>query len=283
MLNCYYSNMITVTTNGYHKQWYSYELLESGDAIGFVCPICIKVARKPHKCGCCGKVFCKCCLEHKMKSRSFFCPNCHENLHQNYFPDKKGMKKIRQLKIYCPNKDRECSWTGEIQQVDSHISECPREVVDCPNHCGVQIERCVLDDHLNNQCAERNVDCERCGESWKHWDTGGHVAHCPEIEVVCLNTGCKEEVKRKNMEDHQNDCLYLVVGCPNQCDSVYERHLIENHIKNECPKRLVKCKYCDDEGEYAVIAGRHLAEECNGVPLPCPNEGCEEKFKRPLR
>ena len=74
------------------------------------------------------------------------------------------------------------------------------------------------------------------------------------------------EVKRKRMGDYQNDCLYLVVGCPNQCDSVYERRWIENHIKNECPKRLIKCEYCDDEGEYAVIAGRHLADAGDLIP-----------------
>ena len=264
---------------------YEYELLVPDVPDEFTCLICTMVAREAHQSGCCGRIFCRYCLELlKKKSFYFTCPNCRESLDQNYFADKNTMRKIRQLAVYCPNKNRVCSWTGELQHVDSHISECPREVVDCPNHCSDKIERYDLEKHLKHSCSRREVICVYCGISGEYQEiTGIHKAVCTEIPVLCPNKSCGEKIKQKSMQDHRKICLYEFVSCLKQCGERFERREIGSHSRSKCPKRLVKCKYCDDEGEYAVIAGRHLAEECNGVLLPCPNEGCEEKFKRPFK
>ena len=51
------------------------------------CQICLLVAGAPHQVMCCGRVYCKACLEeHKKNSRT--CPNCRKR--GRNFPDIRG-------------------------------------------------------------------------------------------------------------------------------------------------------------------------------------------------
>ena len=55
------------------------------------CPICRLVQRDAHQVTCCGKIYCKTCLEQlKKKANKFGCPNCRSSLAGDYkfFPDK---------------------------------------------------------------------------------------------------------------------------------------------------------------------------------------------------
>ena len=52
-----------------------------------MCQICQAVARAPHQVTCCGRVYCKACLE-KYKRRSSNCPNCRKRGQD--FPDTRG-------------------------------------------------------------------------------------------------------------------------------------------------------------------------------------------------
>ena len=52
-----------------------------------VCQICLLVARIPHQVMCCGRVYCKACLD-EHKKHSYTCPNCRK-VGQN-FPDIRG-------------------------------------------------------------------------------------------------------------------------------------------------------------------------------------------------
>ncbi len=83
-------------------------------------------------------------------------------------------------------------------------------------------------------------------------------------------------------------CYYELVECENDCrdddgetPEIFRKDL-ETHLEEECPKRIVECEHCDEEGEYHIITGDHL-EECTEVLVECYNEGCEEMVKRSER
>ncbi len=85
---------------------------------------------------------------------------------------------------------------------------------------------------------------------------------------------------------HMTICEYELVECENNCldddeetVKILRKHL-ETHLQEECPKRIVQCEHCDEEGEYHTITGYHLELECPGVMVECYNEGCEEMVKR---
>ncbi len=41
------------------------------------CPVCLQIIREPHQVTCCGKKFCKACIEH-IKVTKKPCPTCNE-------------------------------------------------------------------------------------------------------------------------------------------------------------------------------------------------------------
>ena len=52
-----------------------------------VCQICLNVACTPHQMTCCGRVYCKACLD-EHKKHSNICPNCRKRGQD--FPDIRG-------------------------------------------------------------------------------------------------------------------------------------------------------------------------------------------------
>jgi len=55
-----------------------------------MCQICLSVAHTPHQMPCCGRVYCKACLDtHKRLSNT--CPNCRST--RQSFPDTRGESK----------------------------------------------------------------------------------------------------------------------------------------------------------------------------------------------
>ncbi len=84
---------------------------------------------------------------------------------------------------------------------------------------------------------------------------------------------------------HMTTCKYKLIECENDCrdddgetPEIFRKDL-ETHLEEECPKRIVECEHCDEEGEYHIITGDHL-DYCPGVLEECQNEGCEEMVER---
>ena len=53
------------------------------------CLICTVAAKDPQQLDCCGKIFCKNCLDHLNMSANTSCPNCRDKKWKS-FPDKKS-------------------------------------------------------------------------------------------------------------------------------------------------------------------------------------------------
>lgn len=52
-----------------------------------------------------------------------------------------------------------CQMQMRAEHMVSHGSECLRELVDCPNACGRQTERCVMERHLQIECPREEMMC----------------------------------------------------------------------------------------------------------------------------
>ena len=264
---------------------YDYEFVDTNLPDEFQCPICILVPRDVHQVSCCGKMFCKSCLDElKRISTNYTCPNCREDLTNNhFFKDINMNRKIRNLHIHCTNKYNGCYWNGSLQDINNHLSKCLYQIVECSNKCGEQLNRCYLRDHLTKKCPKRIVLCRHCKYKSQHRIIAGiHLTQCPNIPLHCPNNGCKQKIKRCLMTQHRAVCPHEMVMCSNRCDFLLKRHELDIHLHNTCPKRIVSCIYCEKEDEYQIINGDHYDKECPDYPLPCPNNGCENKIKRRL-
>ena len=89
------------------------------------CPICLLVLREPYHVTCCGKSFCKECIQ-RIVGTNKPCPTCSEpgiELIRN-----KGLQQaLCQLKVFCSNKESGCDWQGELGQLDQHLNLNPEK------------------------------------------------------------------------------------------------------------------------------------------------------------
>ena len=206
----------------------------------FTCLICTLVPREAHQVICCGKIYCKNCLDElKRKSDYFNCPNCRSSLEgeHTYFPDKNMITMIDNFAIYCNNKDNGCKWKGLLKDFEEgHLPKCPCQIIECSNECEAKIQRQELDRHLEEECPRRQFVCPFCLKRDEYVNiTGDHTKTCPDYILECPNTGCDERIKRSQMVQHRNECPKEIVSCLHSsigCSTKIKREELPSHDKD---------------------------------------------------
>ena len=126
------------------------------------CPICLLVLREPYQATCCGKSFCKKCID-RVKDRNGKCPTCKT---ENFFsyPNKGLEQSLYDFEVYCSHKNKGCEWRGELRELEKHLNSeppadkslegCPFTVISCPLGCAAcrtkQLPRKDVLAHVNS-------------------------------------------------------------------------------------------------------------------------------------
>ena len=121
------------------------------------CLICLLVLREPYQVVCCGKSFCRSCIQRVQFSKQ--CPHCKEE--RIVFPNKGLQQSLYQLKVRCTHQKEGCKWTGELGALDNHLNLNPQPastlegcsyiVVDCRYRfagCTARLPRKEMQAHL---------------------------------------------------------------------------------------------------------------------------------------
>ena len=124
------------------------------------CPICLHVLREPYQATCCGKNFCKACLD-EVKENKKPCPCCKTWRFAN-FEDKRMQQTLYDLRVHCTHKSKGCEWMGELRELDDHVNAnpsakqalegCQFTVINCPLNyagCEVKVARQDIPIHLS--------------------------------------------------------------------------------------------------------------------------------------
>ena len=134
------------------------------------CPICLWVLRDPRKVTCCGKNFCRPCIDQNQLRRKS-CPMCNQQTFSIYFNNRLELS-LLSYRVRCKkeSKTESCSWTGELRELDKHLNEKPIQ--------GQQLIGCEFVD----------VECSDCGKSFKRQNLKVHqrVDH-PTCCKYCKN------------------------------------------------------------------------------------------------
>ena len=85
------------------------------------CPICLKVLVNPHLVSCCGHHYCEDCIE-RVDLCNKPCPMCKEEEYKSFI-DKKCLRIINELQVYCTNKEKGCEWKGELKNLSTHLNK----------------------------------------------------------------------------------------------------------------------------------------------------------------
>ena len=208
-----------------------------------VCMICHLVAREAQQVECCGKVFCRSCIE-KVRTRLGSCPNCRK-LAPKIFVDLRSERHIKQLKLSCENESAGCSWTGTMEAYDTHRKNCDFVEVSCPNWCMEKVLRRFLDEHLQKTCPQRLEVCVVCHKKVPHEEVPSHHETCPSVEVRCTNYGCSVKVYRGQLVAHQNVCPKHIISCPYLeagCTARILREDLQTHLTKSIHLHSVNAK-----------------------------------------
>ena len=196
----------------------------------FLCPKCKCVNRAPTLTNCCGDHFCRDCIT-PYKQDKQPCPSCGERGF-DLTPNKRQLKKILSLKVYCSMRSRGCKWIGEVEGLEAHMhvetGDCMHITVQCPSNCGQEMERGTVKHHLAQECPLRDSTCHHCNFKASY-------------KVVS--------------EVHLTECPYYPIQCPNKCGVTCERETLKDHI-NICSKEKLVCSF-----SYAGCEGKFLRED----------------------
>jgi len=237
--------MVVVATSN-ERSGYEYDfVVPPSDNV--VCKICQHPSREPHLSGCCGHTFCKSCLESVKKAATVIsdaCPVCR-NEEFTTFPNKQVDRTIRSLHVFCSNKKKGCEWQGEVNDIVDHLKKstgCQFEDIICSSGCGITLQRRYLDNHIQNECVCRKVDCQYCHITGEHqFIEGKHKEQCPKLPIACPNKCEVGSVPRDDVEEHMKmcplgliQCEYHTLGCEvkmvRKDQKKHNKEKIEDHL-----------------------------------------------------
>ena len=161
--------------------------------------------------------------------------------------------------------DRGCEWEGTVGTLKKHLTTCEFALIPCPKECKGedakvirQLMRKDVKIHLQNDCPNRDDECEYCGMKGTYENIKeGHDKICKKKILPCSNVECKKKVRREDMDTHVNDdCEYTTVPCK------YENI--------GCSKRMI-CKDIKEHEEDDDKAHLHMAldvlKDKQGTPM----------------
>ena len=223
------------------NEGYDYQLVNGTPPDEYICLLCNLLARDAHQANCCGRIFCQNCLESRRKNRSFryTCPSCHSPLAGKYFKDTRIDCDIRHLQIYCTNKEKGCTWQGNLKDIDTHIQTCRTEEVTCAK-CDNVMQRHQLEFHNSDECLQRHYKCPHCETDgiYKVMTTS-HLQECPDLLLICPH--CEDEIKCRGMDAHQQVCPKEVIKCPYHdigCETEMKREMMDQHMETNTQAHL---------------------------------------------
>ena len=190
------------------------------------CPVCLNILANPHLVSCCGHNFCEDCIE-RVKASNGACPMCKERRYQSFI-DKKCLRIINGLQVYCTNKDKGCQWKGELKNLSTHLNKGKREG-ECQYQQGIECRYCRgigqrrhLKPHEDNECLQRPFQCQYCyTKGTYHSITEEHYKKCSKYPVLCPNQCTLTQMLQGSVTDHVDsecplqpvDCVFSWAGC----------------------------------------------------------------------
>ena len=237
---------------GSEKGGFDFNFINVPDEL--ICQICHCVAREPQQVSCCGKVYCKTCIEESRK-RSLSCPNCRGS--STVFSDRLSERRIKTLKLSCKNEEDGCQWNGTVEEYQRHLESCQFAKVACPNGCLEKVIKCNLESH-EKSCLRREQKCFICKETGPYEDMiSEHPAVCPEVRVLCRNK-CGTKLLRRQLVAHRTTCPKEVVPCSYAmagCAATVLRKDLQEHLTNntQCHETLAFSKIQSQKTELEEV------------------------------
>ncbi|XP_065885202.1 TNF receptor-associated factor 2-like [Dysidea avara] len=196
--------------------------LKDGDEVheGLKCSNCRLVLKDPIQTSETGQRYCKLCFKDARNSTSKTSTVDPNNMP---WPDNAIKKEIDRLLVKCDNHEMGCEWKGLFKDlIDQHLSSCQYITVECRNTgCGDRVLQSKLENHLNNECLQRLMECTDCGRKLAFRDLKAHGDNCPNALKSCHL--CQQEMPALKLTDHvMRECTWIRCPCSGEEDALFE-------------------------------------------------------------
>ena len=196
------------------------------------CPICLQFPLNQIQCSQCLKIFCKEC---QTKEK---CPIC-----RNEFKPKELDRTLKNILDKLLLKCKKCekykrSTKIKTSEYINHLKNCDYsdyQCLFCKKIIQNSKQKCYEHAHF---CGFSDSYCSYCKKSIKLFIKKEHEIKCGEEMVPC--EFCNIKFERKKMENHQkNLCLMRIIKC-DKCKETYKFIDSEKHFKDECKDNQIK-------------------------------------------
>ena len=229
----------------------------------YICKVCHLPSRDPYLSVCCGHLFCKSCLSDvkTVTDITNTCPVCRDEEFKT-FRNKAIDREIKNLHIYCTNKEKGCMWQNELKDINNHLGNnngCRFEEVNCSNKCGKMIDRWYLISHVEIECPRRKVNCQYCHDIGDHrFIVGQHKDECPKLLLPCPNKCQVGSVPREDMKAHRKECPLEMIKCEYHSMGCEVRMAHKDQKKHESENMkehlvMTKCELTRTKATLATI------------------------------
>ena len=177
------------------------------------------------------------------------------------------------IMVKCPNEG--CEEYFKRRDMSSHREHCQHEVVKCTHvSCMKKMKRKAVVGHRLLKCPEEPMKCERgCNETFLRRCYDAHRSTCTHVPIECTASRCTFQVLKKDLQDHQDVCQFVIVKC-DKCHAEKARSQLRSH-EDECLEEFVKCPHDCGTNILRKNVSRH-AKKCVQAPWTCPDCGLEE-------
>ncbi|XP_066936941.1 TNF receptor-associated factor 6-B-like isoform X3 [Clytia hemisphaerica] len=180
----------------------------------YECGICSQFLKEAVELAC-THAFCGDCLTRCEKDKPKpSCPICRRTYNNTEKHPNHTLNRIitTSMDVKCPLKDDGCEWTGKISDFKHHL--CQYKFIKCSLEGCTEIIQRRLEGRHQKSCKHRIIVCLHCKVKIKYNEYSAHLLVCDEVVVNCPNSGCTEQLKRKNLCNHKSyRCLYKKVEC----------------------------------------------------------------------
>lgn len=219
-------------------------------------------------------------LEESCKRRLIKCEACEVEYHFN--EEKQHKTLLCELRLQpCPNS---CGELRQDRDMRLHLPHCTWRVVPCSLKCSESNLRMKDSfNHLKYDCEHRRVSCSlECGSKVMAKEVIYHMKNiCANRPASCK--WCSESVRQIDKAMHEKTCSMMCYPCSYKCGDFISKHIEQNHIKNECKHRFVKCPlHCALAEVRAVDLDKHVLELCECRLRECLL-GCRDPCTESIR
>lgn len=200
------------------------------------CVVCLKLMREPVQFRCSHGI-CKPCYTNlnqaaDSRHKKAQCPSCRKEIDDNQvFSNDMLHRMILSVRVKCSNAGCGCQWTGELINLENHVSHSCDYVRCGMQGCEAVVSRRVMDDH-KQVCRYREITCCWCDLVYIFSEEKKHYEQCAKYPIPCPSM-CGAEIMRCMMNEHATECQMSELPCPYSqygCNIKILRKDIDKHL-----------------------------------------------------